>query len=69
MGNGPCGILLKEPKACEAAVPARHQNGFGSRAAGQASMLGSAAEVGTAKGEAAMGVRLGCVPGKEHMRV
>lgn len=32
-------------------------------------MLGSAAEVGTAKGEAATGVRLGCVPGKEHVRV
>lgn len=69
MGNGPCGILPREPKAHEAVVPAKHQNGFVSRAAGQASMLGSAAEVGTAKGEAAMGVRLGCVPGKEHMRV
>lgn len=49
----------------EAAMPAKPQNMLERRAAELANTL--RARVGTAQGETTTGVRLGCVPGKEHV--
>lgn len=50
-------------------VPAKPQNTFERQAAELGSTRGLHAEVGKAEGETTTGVRLRCVPGKEHMIV
>lgn len=49
------------------AVPTKTQNTFGGEGGSWLARWGLWAEVGTAKGGTTTGVRLGCVPGKEHV--